>query len=82
MEEKINASRIRSLTSKAARAKRHHHRIRTLLDMETAGHDVRDKVSQAQRYSKDCDPPTVTKTGADRQPYQQVTVQSDKRSLW
>jgi len=52
------------------------------VDMETAANDVRDKVSQAQRYlPRDCDPPTVSKADADASPILMIAVQSTKRSL-
>ena len=50
--------------------------------METAANDVRDKVSQAQRYlPRDCDPPTVSKADADASPIMMIAVKSPKRSL-
>lgn len=84
LEEKINGiSGIRSLTSKSQQGRSDITiEFELNVDMETAANDVRDKVSQAQRYlPKDCDPPTVTKQDADANPIMQVTVQSDKRSL-
>jgi multidrug efflux pump len=52
------------------------------VDMETAANDVRDKVSQAQRYlPRDCDPPTVSKADADASPIMMIAVKSPKRSL-
>jgi multidrug efflux pump len=50
--------------------------------LETAANDVRDKVSQAQRYlPNDCDPPTVSKADADASPIMFIAVKSPKRSL-
>nr|HPR60277.1 efflux RND transporter permease subunit [Prolixibacteraceae bacterium] len=50
--------------------------------METAANDVRDKVSQAQRYlPRDCDPPTVSKADADASPIMMIAVKSPQRSL-
>jgi multidrug efflux pump len=52
------------------------------VDLETAANDVRDKVSQAQRFlPRDCDPPTVSKADADASPILMVAVKSPKRSL-
>lgn len=52
------------------------------VDMEAAANDVRDKVSQAQRYlPRDCDPPTVSKADADANPIIMIAVKSPKRSL-
>lgn len=52
------------------------------VDLETAANDVRDKVSQAQRYlPNDCDPPTVSKADADASPIMFIAVKSPKRSL-
>lgn len=52
------------------------------VDLETAANDVRDKVSQAQRFlPRDCDPPVVAKQDADANPILFLTVESDKRSL-
>ncbi len=52
------------------------------VDLETAANDVRDKVSQAQRYlPRDCDPPTVSKADADANPIMFIAVKSPKRSL-
>jgi multidrug efflux pump len=52
------------------------------VDLETAANDVRDKVSQAQRFlPRDTDPPTVAKADADANPILFLTVESDKRSL-
>ena len=52
------------------------------VDLETAANDVRDKVSQAQRYlPRDCDPPTVSKADADASPIMFIAVKSPKRSL-
>jgi multidrug efflux pump len=50
--------------------------------METAANDVRDKVSQAQRFlPRDCDPPTVSKADADASPILMIAVMSPQRSL-
>lgn len=52
------------------------------VDLETAANDVRDKVSQAQRFlPRDCDPPVVAKADADANPILFLTVESQKRSL-
>lgn len=52
------------------------------VDLETAANDVRDKVSQAQRFlPRDCDPPVVAKADADANPILFLTVESNKRSL-
>lgn len=52
------------------------------VDMETAANDVRDKVSQAQRFlPRDCDPPTVSKADADASPIMMIAVKSPQRSL-
>ncbi|MDP2113845.1 MAG: efflux RND transporter permease subunit, partial [Bacteroidota bacterium] len=52
------------------------------VDLETAANDVRDKVSQAQRYlPRDCDPPTVSKADADASPIMMIAIKSSKRSL-
>ena len=52
------------------------------VDLETAANDVRDKVSQAQRFlPRDCDPPTVSKADADANPIMFIAVKSPKRSL-
>ncbi|MFR9649359.1 MAG: efflux RND transporter permease subunit [Rikenellaceae bacterium] len=50
------------------------------VDMERAANDVRDKVSQAQRYlPDDCDPPTVSKADADSDPIIRIAVNGDDR---
>ncbi|HJZ38909.1 MAG TPA: efflux RND transporter permease subunit [Bacteroidales bacterium] len=52
------------------------------VDMETAANDVRDKVSQAQRFlPRDVDPPIVAKADADASPIMFVTIRSEKRSM-
>lgn len=52
------------------------------VDLETAANDVRDKVSQAQRFlPRDTDPPIVAKQDADANPILYLTVESEKRSL-
>ncbi|HPE34955.1 MAG TPA: efflux RND transporter permease subunit [Bacteroidales bacterium] len=52
------------------------------VDMEAAANDVRDKVSQAQRFlPRDCDPPTVSKADADASPIMMIAVRSAQRSL-
>jgi multidrug efflux pump len=52
------------------------------VDMESAANDVRDKVSQAQRFlPRDCDPPTVSKADADASPIIMIAVKSSQRSL-
>jgi multidrug efflux pump len=52
------------------------------VDLETAANDVRDKVSQAQRFlPRDVDPPTVAKADADATPIMMLAIKSSKRSL-
>lgn len=52
------------------------------VDLEAAANDVRDKVSQAQRFlPPDTDPPTVTKADADSSPIIFLNIQSESRSL-
>jgi multidrug efflux pump len=52
------------------------------VDMETAANDVRDKVSQAQRFlPRDIDPPIVSKADADASPIMFVAIKSRQRSL-
>jgi multidrug efflux pump len=52
------------------------------VDMETAANDVRDKVSQAQRFlPRDCDPPTISKADADASPIMMIAVRSSQRNL-
>lgn len=52
------------------------------VDMDNAANDVRDKVSQAQRFlPRDCDPPTVSKADADASPIMMLIVKSSQRSL-
>jgi len=52
------------------------------VDMEAAANDVRDKVSQAQRFlPRDCDPPIVSKADADARPIMHIAIHSPKRSL-
>jgi multidrug efflux pump len=52
------------------------------VDLETAANDVRDKVSQAQRFlPRDVDPPTVAKADADASPIMMLAIKSTKRSL-
>jgi multidrug efflux pump len=52
------------------------------VDLETAANDVRDKVSQAQRFlPRDTDPPVVSKADADATPILYLTVESQKRGL-
>src|SRR4030095_13968806 len=52
------------------------------IDLETAANDVRDKVAGAQRdLPPDADPPTVSKSDADRQPVASISVYSPEREL-
>lgn len=52
------------------------------VDLETAANDVRDKVSQAQRFlPRDVDPPTVAKADADAAPIIMLAIKSTKRTL-
>lgn len=52
------------------------------VDLEDAANDVRDKVSQAQRFlPPDADPPVVTKSDADSSPIIFLSVRSSSRNL-
>lgn len=84
IEESVNGiAGIRSLTSTSADGRstiRVEFEVGT--DLEAAANDVRDKVSQAQRFlPPDAEPPTVTKSDADAGFIMALTVQSDKRDL-
>jgi len=84
LEQSINGiPGIRTLTSSSSQgSSRITVEFELSVDLETAANDVRDKVSQAQRYlPRDCDPPTVSKADADASPILMVAVKSPKRSL-
>jgi multidrug efflux pump len=84
LEQSINGiPGIRTLTSSSSQGRsRISVEFELSVDMETAANDVRDKVSQAQRYlPRDCDPPTVSKADADASPIMMIAVQSTQRSL-
>ncbi len=84
LEQNINGiPGIRSLTSSSSQgSSRITVEFELSVDLETAANDVRDKVSQAQRFlPRDCDPPTVTKADADASPILNIAVGSPKRSL-
>ncbi len=84
LEQSINGiPGIRTLTSSSSQGRsRISVEFELSVDLETAANDVRDKVSQAQRFlPRDCDPPTVSKADADAQPIMMVAVKSPKRSL-
>lgn len=84
LEQSINGiPGIRTLTSSSSQGgSRITVEFELSVDLETAANDVRDKVSQAQRYlPRDVDPPTVTKADADASPIMMVAVRSPKRSL-
>ncbi len=84
LEQSINGiPGIRTLTSSSSQGRsRITVEFELSVDLETAANDVRDKVSQAQRYlPRDCDPPTVSKADADASPILMVAVKSPKRSL-
>ncbi len=84
LEQSINGiPGIRTLTSSSSQGRsRISVEFELSVDMETAANDVRDKVSQAQRYlPRDCDPPTVSKADADANPIMMIAVQSTQRSL-
>jgi len=84
LEQSINGiPGIRSLTSRSSQGySRIEVEFELSVDMETAANDVRDKVSQAQRYlPRDCDPPVVSKADADDDPIIMIAVNSPKRSL-
>jgi multidrug efflux pump len=84
LEQSINGiPGIRTLTSRSSQGRSEVTvEFELSVDLETAANDVRDKVSQAQRYlPRDCDPPTVAKADADASPIMFVAVKSPKRSL-
>src|SRR5665811_487112 len=84
LEQSINGiPGIRTLTSTSSQGRsRISVEFELTVDLETAANDVRDKVSQAQRYlPRDCDPPTVSKADADASPIMFIAVTSPKRSL-
>ncbi|MBN1985847.1 MAG: efflux RND transporter permease subunit [Prolixibacteraceae bacterium] len=84
LEQSINGiPGIRTLTSSSSQGRsRISVEFELSVDLETAANDVRDKVSQAQRFlPRDCDPPTVSKADADASPILMVAVKSPKRSL-
>jgi multidrug efflux pump len=84
LEENLNAvAGIRTLTS-TSREGRSVIVVEFQLgaDLETAANDVRDKVAGAQRdLPPDADPPTVSKSDADRQPVAFISVSSPQREL-
>jgi multidrug efflux pump len=84
LEQSINGiPGIRTLTSSSSQGySRIEVEFELSVDMETAANDVRDKVSQAQRYlPRDCDPPVISKADADDDPIIMIAVNSPKRSL-
>lgn len=84
LEQSINGiPGIRTLTSRSSQGNSNITvEFQLSVDMETAANDVRDKVSQAQRFlPRDCDPPTVSKADADASPIMSIAVKSPKRSL-
>jgi multidrug efflux pump len=84
LEQQINGIQgIRALTSTSSQGEsRITIEFELDVDMETAANDVRDKVSQAQRFlPRDVDPPTVSKNDADAIPIISVAIQSEKRPL-
>jgi multidrug efflux pump len=84
LEQSINGiPGIRTLTSRSSQGRSEVTvEFELTIDLETAANDVRDKVSQAQRYlPRDCDPPTVSKADADASPIMFIAVKSPKRSL-
>ncbi|RPI45310.1 MAG: efflux RND transporter permease subunit, partial [Bacteroidetes bacterium] len=84
LEQSINGiPGIRTLTSRSSQGRSSIDvEFQLSVDMETAANDVRDKVSQAQRYlPRDCDPPIVSKMDADASPIMMVAVTSPLRSL-
>ncbi len=84
LEQSINGiPGVRSLTSVSSQGRsRITVEFELSVDLETAANDVRDKVSQAQRYlPRDTDPPVVSKADADSNPILYITVESAKRSL-
>jgi multidrug efflux pump len=84
LEQQINGIQgIRTLTSESSQGRsRITIEFELDVDMETAANDVRDKVSQAQRYlPKDLDPPVISKNDADAAPIMSIAIQSPSRSL-
>jgi multidrug efflux pump len=84
LEQSINGiPGIRTLTSRSSQGRSEVTvEFELTVDLETAANDVRDKVSQAQRFlPRDCDPPTVSKADADANPIMFIAVKSPKRSL-
>ncbi len=84
LEQSINGiPGIRTLTSRSSQGRSSISvEFELSVDLETAANDVRDKVSQAQRFlPRDADPPTVAKADADAEPILMIAVQSPKRSL-
>ncbi|MCW0481459.1 efflux RND transporter permease subunit [Gaoshiqia sediminis] len=84
LEQSINGiPGIRTLTSRSSQGSSNISvEFELTVDMETAANDVRDKVSQAQRFlPRDCDPPIVSKADADASPIMMIAVKSPKRSL-
>ncbi len=84
LEQSINGiPGIRTLSSRSSQGRSEVTvEFELTVDLETAANDVRDKVSQAQRYlPRDCDPPTVSKADADANPIMFIAVKSPKRSL-
>jgi multidrug efflux pump len=84
LEQSINGiPGIRTLTSRSSQGRSEVTvEFELSVDLETAANDVRDKVSQAQRFlPRDCDPPTVSKADADASPIMFIAVKSPKRSL-
>jgi multidrug efflux pump len=84
LEQQINGIQgIRTLTSNSSQGSSQITiEFELDVDMETAANDVRDKVSQAQRFlPRDVDPPTVSKNDADASPIISVAIQSQSRTL-
>ncbi|MBN1953267.1 MAG: efflux RND transporter permease subunit [Bacteroidales bacterium] len=84
LEQSINGIQgIRTLTSTSRQGQSYITvEFELSVNMETAANDVRDKVSQAQRFlPQDCDPPTVSKADADASPILMIAVKSAQRSL-
>ena len=84
LEQSINGiPGIRTLTSRSSQGRSTITvEFELSVDLETAANDVRDKVSQAQRFlPRDSDPPIVSKADADAEPILMIAVKSPKRSL-
>jgi multidrug efflux pump len=84
LEQSINGiPGIRTLTSRSQQGRSDITvEFELTVDMETAANDVRDKVSQAQRFlPRDCDPAIISKADADASPIIMVAVKSAQRSL-